>query len=103
MMRNAGKYSNRFCLVFSLHFIFLRSQLRSNGEPVGFAECLQRDSFDSYKEGRLLLRLQKFQFNTTEDHSNMIEKLKQEKSESKLIFSNFSRQRSTIIYSIRLQ
>lgn len=95
-MRNAGKQSNQFCYVFAFHFIFLLYQFRSSGESVGFSECLQRDSFDSYKEGRLLLRLQKFQFNTTEDHSNMIEKLKQEKSESRLNLSYFSRLSITI-------
>lgn len=57
---------------------------RAKGDPVGFAECLQRDSFDSYKEGRLLLRLQKFQFNTTAEHEEMIEKIKKEKAESEL-------------------
>lgn len=64
-------------------------RFRLSGEPVGFSECMQRDSFDSYKEGRLLLRLQKFQFNTTEDHTDMIDKIKREKSESKLIFSYY--------------
>lgn len=55
---------------------------------MGFSECLQTEKFDSYKEGRLLLRLQKFQLNQTEEHSKEIDKIKQEKSESKscLIF-----------------
>lgn len=57
-------------------------QRRAAGEPVGFAEYLQSNSLDSFKEGRLLLRLQKFRLEKTDELEQEIQKIKLEKSES---------------------
>lgn len=56
---------------------------RAAGEPVGFPEYIQKDSIDSFKEGRLLLRLQKFRLDKTEELEQEIQKIKQEKAEIK--------------------
>lgn len=56
---------------------------RSNGEPVGFMQCLQSNRFDSYKEGRLLLRLPKFHLNTTEEMEVELEEMKKEQAKIK--------------------
>lgn len=56
---------------------------RTNGEPVGFMECLQSDRFDSYQEGRLLLRLPKFQLNTSDEMEVELEQMKTEQARIK--------------------
>ena len=56
---------------------------RASGEQVGFAQCLQSDRFDSYKEGRLLLRLPKFHLNTTEEMEVELEEMKKEQAKIK--------------------
>lgn len=56
---------------------------RTNGEPIGFMQCLQSDRFDSYKEARLLLRLAKFRLNTTEEMEVELEEMKKEQSRIK--------------------
>lgn len=53
---------------------------RANGEPVGFTHCLQSDRFDAYKEGRLLLRLPKFQLNTNVEMEVELEEMKKEQA-----------------------
>lgn len=61
---------------------------RTNGEPVGFMQCLQSDRFDSYKEGPLPLRLPKFQLNSTEDMEIEIAEMKKEQARIKLLGQN---------------
>lgn len=56
---------------------------RTNGEPVGFMQCLQSDRFDSYQEGRLLLRLPKFQLNTSDEMEVELEQMKTEQARIK--------------------
>lgn len=56
---------------------------RSNGEPVGFMQCLQDDRFDSHKEARLLLRLPRFKLNTTEEMEIELEEMKKEQARIK--------------------
>lgn len=61
---------------------------RADGIPVGFMECLQSDTFDSYKESRLTLKLKHFKFDPTDEEMEDI-KIKQEKSESKSYLINY--------------
>lgn len=56
---------------------------RTNGEPIGFMQCLQSDRFDSYKEGRLLLRLAKFHLSTTEEMEIELNEMKTEQARIK--------------------
>lgn len=56
---------------------------RLKGEPIGFMQYLQSDGFDSHKEGRLLLRLEKFQLNTTEEMEIELQQMKQEQARIK--------------------
>lgn len=61
---------------------------RTNGEQVGFMQCLQSDRFDSYKEGRLLLRLPKFQLNSTEEMEVELEEMKKEQAKIRSLGNN---------------
>lgn len=53
---------------------------RTNGEQVGFMQCLRSNRFDSYKESRLLLRLPKFQLHTSEEMEIELEEMKKEQA-----------------------
>lgn len=61
---------------------------RSNGEQVGFMQCLQNDRFDSHKEARLLLRLPRFKLNTTEEMEQELEEMKKEQARIKSLGSH---------------
>lgn len=53
---------------------------RTNGEQIGFMQCLQDDRFDSHKESRLLLRLPRFKLDTTEEMELELEEMKKEQA-----------------------
>lgn len=61
---------------------------RTNGEAVGFSQCLQSERFDLYKEGPLALRLPRFQLNATEDMEIELEQMKQEQARIKSLGEN---------------
>lgn len=68
--------------------LYADEKRRTNGEPIGFMQCLQSERFDSYKEGPLPLRLPKFQLNSTEDMDVEIAEMKKEQARIKSLGQN---------------
>lgn len=61
---------------------------RESGEVVGFKGYLQTNTFDSHKEDRLLLRLERFHLDTTHEIESELAEMKKEQARIKSLGEN---------------
>lgn len=61
---------------------------RERGEIVGFKNYLQPNTFDSFKEDRLLLRLERFHLDTTADMESELAEMKRAQAQIKSLGEN---------------